>query len=71
MSYIVIELQTTNGTTSNIVTTHATRQEAESKYHLILSAAAVSNVPLHAATILTADGFQLMHQAYTHEAVGA
>ncbi len=71
MSYIVIELQTTNGTTSNIVTTHATRQEAESKYHLILSAAAVSNVPLHAATILTADGFQLMYQAYTHEAAEA
>ena len=66
MKYIVIELQTTNGSTSHIVTTHDTRLEAESKYHLILSAAAVSNVPLHAATILTSDGFQLMYQAYTH-----
>jgi len=69
MTYIVIELQTTNGATSYLVTTHATRQEAESKYHLVLSAAAVSNVPLHAATIITSDGFQVMHQAYSHEAV--
>ena len=68
MTYIVIELQTTNGTTSNIVTTYATRNEAEQKYHTILAAAAVSNVGIHAATILTPDGFQLMHQAYTHEA---
>ncbi len=68
MTYIVIELQTTNGTTSYLVTTHATREEAESKYHLILSAAAVSNVPIHAATIITSDGFQLMHQAYNHTA---
>ena len=66
MTYIVIELQTTNGTTANIVTTHATREEAESKYHTVLAAAAVSNVEVHAATILTPDGFQLMSQAYRH-----
>ena len=66
MSYIVIELQTTNGTTANIVTTHATREEAESKYHTVLAAAAISNVEIHAATILTPDGFQLMAKAYNH-----
>lgn len=68
MKYIVIELQTTNGTTAYLVTTHDTREEAESKYHLVLSAAAVSNVEIHAATILTPDGFQLMNQSYHHEA---
>jgi len=66
MSYIVIELQTNNGTTANIVTTYPTREEAESKYHTILAAAAVSNVEIHAATILTPDGFQLMSKAYNH-----
>ena len=68
MNYIVIELQTSNGTTANIVTTYATREQAESKYHTILAAAAVSSVEIHAATILTPDGFQLMHEAYTHTA---
>ena len=66
MTYIVIELQTNNGQTANIVTTHATREEAESKYHTVLAAAAISNVEIHAATILTPDGFQLMAQAYHH-----
>lgn len=68
MKYIVIELQTNNGSTANIVTTHDTREEAESKYHTILAAAAVSSVEIHAATILTPDGFQLMCQSYHHEA---
>ena len=68
MTYIVIELQTNNGTTANIVTTHETRAAAESKYHTILAAAAVSNVEIHAATILTPDGFQLMSQSYNHQA---
>ena len=67
MAYIVIELQTNNGQTANLVTQHATREEAESKYHTVLAAAAVSSVEIHAATILTADGFQLMSQAYRHE----
>lgn len=68
MKYIVIELQTNGGTTANIVTTHDTREAAESKYHTVLAAAAISNVEVHAATILTPDGFQLMSQSYHHEA---
>jgi len=68
MSYIVIELQTNNGATANLVTQHATREAAESAYHSILAAAAISTVEVHAATILTEDGFQLMHQAYRHGA---
>ena len=66
MTYIVVELQTNGGTTANIVTTHATREEAESKYHTVLAAAAVSSVEIHSATILAPDGFQLMSQAYHH-----
>ena len=68
MKYIVIELQTNGNSTANLVTTHDTREAAESKYHTILAAAAVSSVEIHAATILTPDGFQLMYQAYRHTA---
>ncbi len=68
MTYIVIELQTNNGQTANIVTSHATREEAESKYYTVLAAAAISSVETHAATLLTSEGFPLMHQAYHHEA---
>lgn len=68
MTYIVIELQTTNGTTAALVNNYPTRNEAEQKYHQILAAAAVSNVEIHAATILTPDGFQLMSQSYNHQA---
>ena len=66
--YIVIELQTNGNTTANVVTSHATRNEAEQKYHLVLSAAAVSNVEIHAAVMLTADGMVINSQAYHHEA---
>ena len=66
MKYIVVELQTNGSTTANIVTTHDTREAAESKYHTVLAAAAVSNVEIHSAVILTPDGFQLMSQAYRH-----
>ena len=66
--YIVIELQTNGGQTTNIVTSHATREAAESQYHTVLAAAAVSSVEKHAATIITEEGFQLMYQCYKHEA---
>ena len=66
--FIVIELQGNGETVANIVTTHATQAEAESKYHLVLSAAAISNVPVHAAVMLSEEGFPMLHQCYKHEA---
>lgn len=65
--YIVIELQTTNGQTAHIVSSHPTREEAESKFHLILSAAAVSAIPIHAAAILDEFGCILANGSYVHE----
>lgn len=65
--FIVIELQKNeNGTVGNIVTEHSTQAEAESKYHAILAAAAVSNLPVHSAVIVSEEGFPLMHQCYKH-----
>ncbi len=66
MNYLVIELQSNGGTVSNIVTTHATRNEAESKYHAVLSAAAVSNVDAHSAVLLDEQGGFISAQCYEH-----
>lgn len=66
--YIVIELQTNGGQIAHIVSSYATRDAAESKYHAILAAAAVSSVEKHAAVILSDEGFQIMHQCYIHNA---
>lgn len=65
--YIVTELQTyADGTVGTIVNNYTSRAEAESRYHTILAAAAISNVPTHAAVLMTEEGFPLMHEAYHH-----
>ena len=40
--------------------------KAESKYHEVLAAAAVSNTMSHAAILFAANGNPLMHQCYKH-----
>lgn len=65
--YIVIELQKNkDGVVSNIVTDHASMAEAESKYHSILAAAAVSKVPVHSAIIVSEEAFPVKNQCYKH-----
>lgn len=67
MRYIVIELQTTGNSTANIVTAYDSKEQAESAYYAILSAAAVSSVPVHSAAIITEEGYPLMSGHYKHE----
>ena len=65
--YIVIELQkNAEGVVSNIVTAFDTLAEAESKYHGILASAAISNIPVHSAIIISEEGFPVKHQCYKH-----
>lgn len=64
MKYLVIELQSNNGSVANIVTDFPDRLQAESKYHTILAAAAVSAVPVHSAVLMTDEGFVLMADCY-------
>lgn len=65
--FFVIELQTqAGGAVGNIVTAHDTQNAAESAYHMILASAAISELPCHAAVILTEEGFPLLHQCYKH-----
>lgn len=65
--YIVIELQkNAEGQVSNLVTDHNTLAEAESKFYSILASAAINNVPVHSAIIVSEEGFPVKHQCYKH-----
>lgn len=64
--FYVIEIQTST-TGAVIPFVYTDRNEAESKYHSLLSVAAVSKVPKHGATLFTDDGFVLKSEVYNHE----
>ena len=67
MTYIVIELQTAaNGAVGNLIYTYTDRYAAEAQYHLILSSAATSSVPIHTACIMTNEGQLLERKSYHH-----
>lgn len=66
--FIVVELQrNVEGIVSNIVTSHNNLAEAESKYHTVLASAAVSEIPVHSAILVSEEGFPVMYQCYKHE----
>ena len=68
MKYLVLELQTNlDGTVGTLIDSYTNLNEAESKYHLILSAAAISQLPEHAAIIITSRGQLLESKWYRHE----
>ena len=66
MVYIVIEIQADDSTAATIVNSYTDRNLAEQKYHNILSAAAVSAVPVHSAVMLTGDGTRIKGETYRH-----
>ena len=67
MAYMVIEMQTTHdGQVANTCTTHDTIEQAESKYHTVLAAAAVSAVDYHSAAMLTDRGGFVKSECFTH-----
>lgn len=45
------------------------RHRAESKYHEVLAAAAVSGLPKHSAALIDENGNTIMNQTYVHEIV--
>ena len=65
MKFIVMEIQTSDSV-ATIVQDYPERPEAESRYHAILSAAAISAVPKHGAIMLTDEGERLKGECYTH-----
>ena len=68
MNFIVTEIQTSNGVSSVLTSTHADLQEAYSKYYTILGFAAVSNIECHAASLMTETGEHIKHDVFRHEA---
>lgn len=65
--FIVIEYQTNaEGQTAMLNNAYADSREAESKYHQILSAAALSGLPKHGAIMFTEDGF-IGQSCYTNQ----
>ena len=68
IKYIVIEIQTNaDGTVGNLVSSYDNRLAAESQFHSILAAAAVSALPCHAAVLLTSEGQPVAYESYKHE----
>ena len=67
MTYTVIEMQT-NGSTTAIVPpqVYQRREDAESRWHTIMAAAAVSQVEIHTAVILNQDGNMEKSGSYYH-----
>ena len=63
---VVLEIQTTD-TVATLVNSYMDRQEAESKYHAILAAAATSKLPKHSAVMLTSDGYYIKSECYEHD----
>ena len=51
---------------AHLITTASTRNQAEAEYHRVLAAAAVSELPTHAALIFTGEGVPVKHQCYKH-----
>ena len=69
MTYIVLETQTTSGTTAIVPpAAYTDRNAAEAAFHSILAAAAVSAVEEHAAMLFTSDGRMLRNECYKHAA---
>lgn len=65
MNYIVMEYQTTDAdATTVLTTTHTAKSEAEQKYHMVLSAAAVSGLKCHGALLMSAFGEVLKYEHY-------
>lgn len=72
--YYIVEIQTyANGGFGHIVhwasdeDANKARMKGEAKFHEVLAAAAVSELPVHAAIMFTTEGFPVMNQCYKHE----
>lgn len=67
--FIVTELQTSGETTAVLNAVFTDRNLAEQQYHTILASAAVSTVPIHAASIFNELGQTIKNEYYYHPAI--
>ena len=67
--YIVLEIQkNAEGQAGVIPVVYDTLREAEGRFHQILAVAAQSQLPVHAAAVLTEDGRHLRSECYQRAA---
>ena len=63
--YIVLEIQASD-TIATTINSYEDRNTAESRYHQILAAAAMSTVPHHSAVLMNEIGNTVKSDSYTH-----
>ena len=67
MKYLVLEIQTAaDGKVATIITAKDELNEAMSAFYMILAAAAVSTVPVHAAVLLMNNGAVIKSDVFDH-----
>lgn len=66
--YVILELQVINGNIYVVtpIQTAETQNEAMSKYHGILSSAAISSVPIHSAIVMNERAEYVAKETYEH-----
>lgn len=64
----VVEIQKNNGTWSQLITSHATLAEAESKFYTILAYASVSQIEAHGAILFDDRGVYFERKVYERSA---
>ena len=62
----VIEIQKDGDSVSNITELFSDLAQAKSRYHELLSIAAVSNVPEHSVILVSEEGNYMFHEKYEH-----
>lgn len=68
--YYIIEIQKyTDGTFGHLVHYAPDRPNAESKFYQVLAAASISNLPQHAACMVTDEGLSVMQKCYVRDVV--
>lgn len=63
---IVLEIQQNGDKISTIINAYKDQKVAEQKYHQVLSAAAVSSVPIHSCVMLYDNGHEYKRESYYH-----
>lgn len=67
MKFLVIEIQEDeSGNVGTLINDYTTMPEAESKYHTVLAAAAISSVANHSAVLMLSNGDILENKSYKH-----
>lgn len=62
----VIEIQKSGETATPLVQLFTDDAQAKSRYHELLSIAAVSNVPEHSVILVSEEGNFMFHEKYEH-----